>query len=703
MFKAMHLTLSQPSPVGYGGGDRDMRSTSPLRHEVSSEDGDEDEDPDRARSPFGRYAVDFARSVSSLMSPAKSTSTLPSDAELEAEAQRERDRSRREAERIMMQEARDRRRVEERVLAMLENPDPSLAPPPPRTASTPGSPSSQKDRDGGWWSQTKSKLLTPTKEPLTPAQQIILDAKAKEKAQRKADKAAEKADKKAREQQWPAKPQTKYTDPALATLALAASPPVPSPQDEEEAPLTPLRPPPRRFSTPQSMNTSPGGANGSPSNGREAPPIYAQFDGVGTLDVPSTLLVIARRFEKLEKWTVGHVRALEERMSDVEKWLVDKERDREEHPRVASSSTAQSSVLESEVEGMREEMAELQGRIGTLGREMAKMAMSAATAPMSTPPLGRNPSTTSQSAYAVKFIPTFNRTPSSISRPTSPPTSSVISAGSNIRTRLPYPTGDYASPGSSPPPQLATSPNVNMILTGLVRSDSPTPAETTEYALPPPKAPAMHDSPRAGSVSPTLRKRYTVALGDPITGRKDEDEAPPPTPTARKASGRVGTAFFTDMSGESDSDFDVTEETIGKSAARRVSGRLPTDASASPSPAPSDFRGRRAKAQSAYGFGAVAASPSESTSNASRPTAPLRLRSQSTEGFNVNLPSASSSTSGLGLGISSDGSGRFLDPYEARKAEREREASIAPMPPKVHTGRKVPLGQLVAFFDKDKQ
>ena len=31
-----------------------------------------------------------------------------------------------------------------------------------------------------------------------------------------------------------------------------------------------------------------------------------------------TILVIARRFEKLEKWTVGHVHALEERMSDVE-------------------------------------------------------------------------------------------------------------------------------------------------------------------------------------------------------------------------------------------------------------------------------------------------------------------------------------------------------------------------------------------------
>ncbi|KAJ8085908.1 hypothetical protein PM082_004727 [Marasmius tenuissimus] len=33
----------------------------------------------------------------------------------------------------------------------------------------------------------------------------------------------------------------------------------------------------------------------------------------------NTLLTIAKRFEKLENWTVGHVRALEERTSDVER------------------------------------------------------------------------------------------------------------------------------------------------------------------------------------------------------------------------------------------------------------------------------------------------------------------------------------------------------------------------------------------------
>ena len=39
--------------------------------------------------------------------------------------------------------------------------------------------------------------------------------------------------------------------------------------------------------------------------------------------------MIAKCFEKLEKWTVGHVRTLEDRMNDVERWLVDKEAEKE--------------------------------------------------------------------------------------------------------------------------------------------------------------------------------------------------------------------------------------------------------------------------------------------------------------------------------------------------------------------------------------
>jgi hypothetical protein len=682
-----------------------MRPPSPLRQQVTTDSEDEDEDADRAPS-FSRYAADFARSVGSLMSPTKSTQSLPSDAELEAEAERERDRSRREAERIILREARDRKLVEERVLAMLQDHS-SLPPPPPRVDSNPPSPSGSQ-RESSWWSSAKARL-TPTKEPLTESQQIVQITKAREKAQRKADRAAEKAEKRAREQQWPAKGGQKYTDPAFAALTQASasastshSPQVGhGPSGSGSAPATPPHPPARRFSTPASLNASPAG----PASAREGPPIYAQFDEAGTLDVHGTLLLIARRFEKLEKWSVGHVRALEERMSDVERWLVDKEKEREDQSRYPANGS--SSRLESELEVMREEMAELQGRIGTLGREMAKAAAATATATRSTatPPLTRNGS----SSFVVRSIPPYGhggRTQSEVSgRTTSPPTtSSAISGTPSARTRLPYPTGDYASPTNSPPPGVASPPILRSVLSNssMTGSDYAGPMATGEYALPPPNAPALSDSPRAGSVSPTPRKRYTVALGQSITASREDDGPLPVTPSV--ASARMETAYFSDSprvgepGADSDSDADFAEETIGKSAARRVSGKLPS-ANASPSPAPSDFRDRRARAQSAYGFGSIAAS-NDSSGVAPSETPPLRVRARSTERFGT-LPSASASTSNLGLGISTDGSSRFVDPYLARKAEREREASAAPPTPKVMNaiGKKVPVGQLVAFFD----
>jgi hypothetical protein len=43
------------------------------------------------------------------------------------------------------------------------------------------------------------------------------------------------------------------------------------------------------------------------------------------LDVSGALLVIARDFNKLKVWTVGHVHALEEGVGDIEQWLVEKE------------------------------------------------------------------------------------------------------------------------------------------------------------------------------------------------------------------------------------------------------------------------------------------------------------------------------------------------------------------------------------------
>ncbi|KIY53844.1 hypothetical protein FISHEDRAFT_32454, partial [Fistulina hepatica ATCC 64428] len=132
--------------------------------------------------------------------------------------------------------------------------------------------------------------------------------------------------------------------------------------------------------TPSPRRAGDTSVSGSPS--REVPPLYAQFDASGVLDMPATLLTIAKRFEKLEKWTVGHVRALEERMSDVERWLVDKEKEKDEERGERSEDKERLDRLEQippeikqDLNEIREELNELQGRVGELGREMARTAM----------------------------------------------------------------------------------------------------------------------------------------------------------------------------------------------------------------------------------------------------------------------------------------------------------------------------------------
>jgi hypothetical protein len=55
--------------------------------------------------------------------------------------------------------------------------------------------------------------------------------------------------------------------------------------------------------------------------------MYANVYPQGTLHVPSTLLAIAHCFEKLQKWTIGRFCALEDKANDVERWLVDKEKE----------------------------------------------------------------------------------------------------------------------------------------------------------------------------------------------------------------------------------------------------------------------------------------------------------------------------------------------------------------------------------------
>ncbi|EED81336.1 predicted protein [Postia placenta Mad-698-R] len=409
-----------------------------------------------------KFAANIAQRVGSLvsssMNPSPRSHTLPTDDELEAEAEREREKSRREAERIMQLEAEGARTVEERVLAMLQS-SPQILPPPPSRSqtmpATPPSPSSQND-GSSWWSAAKNKL-TPTKDPLTPAQQVILEAKAREKEQEKEKKRSSKLKQKSKE--WPSVPENKFEDPSFITLGMAASSTSVPPRPVS---ATPSSPTPHRHGvpgTPPSLAASPMRSLdlGSSSPSRAAPPLYAQFNAQGTLDVPGTLLTIVKRFEKLEKWTVGHVRALEERMDDVERWLVEKEKEKEREQANGKASESGDETVEGAMSEVREELAELQGRFGELGREMAKLLTSPGN--LSSGPsrnaaaIARAPSTTS--AVAVRSI-SQNITISPTSTPpkmrasiSPPPVSAPALSSRTPRTRLPYPTGDYATPPDS--------------------------------------------------------------------------------------------------------------------------------------------------------------------------------------------------------------------------------------------------------------
>ena len=732
----------------------------------SDEDDEDDDDPARwHRSPspsssVSHLAASFVQRVNNFVggiAPPRSPGAMPTDAELEAEAERERDRSRREAEAILTKEAQQRKLVEDRVLAMIESTK-SLPPPPSRAQTMPNPPSpSNSQKESNWWSAAKNKL-TPTKD-LTPAQQVIQEAKTREKEQKKIAKEKEKEEKKAKENEWPANPQTKFTDPAFANLNIPVAPPTRKPVPQSPSSPTPSRPsisnmPPNL--TPSPMRTT-DTISSSPS--REAPPLYAQFNTQGTLDVPGTLLAIAKRFEKLEKWTVGHVRALEERMNDVERWLVDKEKDKETSSTKEKEKESPSEDVHHELQDIREEVSELQGRVGELGREMAKLA----TAPsnLSSGPKQQVaavspaiPTTTSvlvqqHTGSSIPSTPHHARLNSATAHDsTSPPMASSRRTSSG--TRLPYPQGDYTSPPrafsptNSPPGSLGTSSRNPVPISGLPntsgrglstsgsstslsssysygRTMSPTPMSAARAisptpsgnGLPPPKAAQQ----RQASVSPTPRKRYTVALGGPIVAPPEEfsSNAAQPEPPRRtgtpksfaRPSSSIEATFFSSSNGDSksdDDDNDFGDETIGKAAAARLTnsatfasnkGDYKSAADNSPSPLSS----RRMRAQSAYGFSNIAGS-SGTTATAAITTpsvAPLRtkLKSKSSERLNSTF----SSGTGDGMVSALGGGGKFIDPLVLRRQSKDAIKPIA-MPKPIG---KVPIGQLVAFFDKDKK
>ncbi|KAJ7068374.1 hypothetical protein C8F01DRAFT_1117944 [Mycena amicta] len=593
---------------------------------------DEDENDDwRSHSPapssvshVSQMAATFVRSMMDAVSP-KSPGSIPAD---EREAERERDRSRREAERILSREIDDRRLLEDRVLTMLESTK-ALPPPPSRTQSMdPPSPSSSQKESGGWWSVAKNRL-TPNKD-LTPAQQVIQETKAREK-EKKNSKGKDKD-----KQDWPANPSYTSLVPPPSRV------PVPSPS----SPSTPFRP--QNSNMPPNLTPSPM----RHEREKEAPPLYAHFDETtGTLDVHVTLLTIAKRFEKLEKWTVGHVRALEERMGDVERWLVDKENEKD---------WGTSQKREEDGEGLadiREGLNELQSRVSSLGREMAKLA----TAPA-------NLSQTTQARYPAEISAGPNTPSSSFAVPGSSPrvvsghtaresTSPPMRSNSTNSTRLPYPTGDYTSPPESmlaSPDVFTASPELRSVsgLPGTSASSSYSNASFSSTSslsklseLPVPKPPSRSGR---GSVSPTPRKRYTVALGG--SAQSDSESGP-----------EMGTAMFSDADGE---DFDGGD-TIGRSAAAKIAHKTPTP-----------LKEPRMRAQSAYGLSSILhASPNTVSSLADRRPSPIpHGRSKSIDRF---------------------GTGSFVDPLVLRKQTSGGGKDVLGKP----LGSGKPVAQMVAFFD----
>ena len=173
---------------------------------------------------------------------------------------------------------------------------------------------------------------------------------------------------------------------------------------------------------------------------------------------------------------------------------------------------------------------------------------------------------------------------------------------------------------------------------------SPLNGSTTSLAAPKP------ETKRQSSISPTPRKRYTVALGGPIM-RGPRPESPLPS--------------------SEDSDNDANDETIGKSAGRVA-------------------------ANNGYSSDAPASRQVRPKSSALTPsTTPLRVRarSQSTVGDRSN--------NAIDVPITPLGT-KFVDPLLVRRQEKLAKANNIPAV-KAAAGRpKVPVGQLVAFFDKDK-
>ncbi|EDQ98136.1 uncharacterized protein LACBIDRAFT_336240 [Laccaria bicolor S238N-H82] len=295
-----------------------------------------------------------------------------------------------------------------------------------------------------------------------------------------------------------------------------------------------------------------------------------------------------------------------------------------------------------------------------------------------------------------------------------------------------------------------------IFFTGFSPTPAPAKGRGAQQGLPPP--PKSAAGKRQTSVSPMPRKRYTVALGGPITAPPDEDEFSsnaaslfyttaantnvnlnthtdsPATAlllkrvgTPRSYSRVIGGSFSVSPVGDDEDDkkeeegageFGEGEETIGKSIGiklKNANGSLSSTTSnsispggpgggdykstATTSPSPST---RRIRAQSAYGYASLLPPQTPLQTPTMGTTAPLKpkLRSRSSERL-----SSGTSSIGTGDGMISGGLGgggtKFVDPLLLRRHQQSQEGLQVKMPMPKPVG-KVPIGQLVAFFDGEK-
>ncbi|KIM25030.1 hypothetical protein M408DRAFT_331494 [Serendipita vermifera MAFF 305830] len=781
--RGTQASLYPPSPDENVQRSR-KRSGSPLRHSISASPQSVDGSPlpggdgDPWGNGYSRYneeptsptlGTTFARVANSIVSSLRSPSLHPSEDEIEAQAIREREHSRHEAERILMREAEERRIMEEKILAMRgvrSESQTSLNLPPSLAPSAPGG--SPRKEESGWWQSAKSKLA-PAKE-LTAAQQIIKDTKVKDKEAKKG---------KGRE---PRTPTRKSSDPSLH-LDLPHGgmyrPESTSPTQDQH---TPSKEYPGSFRPGASpaFGMSPASKSGKEGEG---PPVYAKFTYNGTLDVAETLLTIARRFEKLERWTVGHVRALEDRVGDVEKWLVDKEDARQASDEARQKELGENKKLVQEIKTRGDELKRIADESQrntqqltktvqqTVEREVAK-AVAKIPTPSTTFSSSREPEVTkrdlqqlqseistvrdgvaeitSKLADMSRTVPGQHRASDRRNSGSPVPVATHNTGGvgsTSSRSRLPYPSGDYASgdgitPPSSPPPILpvtngrfsasTTSPSVptpTPVTPGLRSAGSftslnaagsftslnatrPLVQSTNSYSsldIPAKRA----ERPSSTSPTPRNRKRYTVALGGSLASpleqlqqdfeeaNKDAEPDAPSHDDSPMGIKLIGSSAFSRDSPSPSRNGHGKEETIGGTPIdlSRVAvvsppsgntplGSLNSSRLRNQNGSPGSLRIR---AQSAYGAPAGWDSMSQKIGT----TPPLRPRRRSGDmSGQAEFGAMSGPKSAGGLGSTN----KFVDPLILRKKDKEVVVPRLPVPK-----GKTSFGDLLAFFDGEKK